>query len=214
MAKNVYNDRTFLRGRIGLQVYRLVKGQQVVSPWTPPANPNTDAQKLVRSKFSMITEVAGIFTEANKLGFKHYAQARHSNGNAQFVRFNYNKMNGSTPGDLTIDPSALVCSMGHLQGVIFKSAIDVTSVPNTVGVNVTDSQSTAPGAKASDEVRVFVYCPDANGGVLSVAAARAAGKIEVPVPASWSGLDVHVYGFTIGDSKNSPTEYIGHVTLN
>lgn len=113
-----------------------------------------------------------------------------------------------------LDPSLLICSIGNLTGVVFSNNIDVTSVPDTVSVQITDGNTTAAGAKASDEVRVFVYCPDADAGVLSVAAARAAGKIEVPVPEDWSGLDVHVYGFTVGESKNSPTDYIGHATLN
>lgn len=28
------------------------------------------------------------------------------------------------------------------------------------------------------------------------------------------GGDVYVYGFTVGDSKNNPTDYLGHATQN
>lgn len=215
MSKNFKGYMGDQIGKLGTAVGRRWKRKMVYASYQGRVrNPRTESQTLVRARFSMLTEVAAIFQSAARKGLHHMAESRQTTECNCFVTLNYNKVNGTTPGALTLDPSTLVTSFGHLTGVVFNTNIDVTSVPNTVGVTVSDGNTSAQDASTSDSVYVFVYCPDANGGVLSVAAARAAGKIEVPVPASWSGLDVHVYGFTVGKTKASPTDYLGHATLN
>jgi hypothetical protein len=109
-------------------------------------------------------------------------------------------------------------SLGNLPGVVFSSSIG-TSTPGTLTVTVTDVMSGVMDASDEDNIYVFAYCPDAGNGVLSAPARRTDGAtLSVRYPSSWSGLEVHVYGFVMGGIAKtmgvaSNSEYVGHAEL-
>ena len=55
----------------------------------------------------------------------------------------------------------------------------------------------------------------AASGVLSAPARRTDGAtLSVRYPNSWSGLEVHVYGFVVNsENRASRSEYVGHAEL-
>lgn len=180
---------------------------------------NTDAQKTVRGKCSYMTTIYRLYRAGARVGLSYAAKQGKRTAANEFFKLNYSLIQGTNPGSLTIDYSRIIVSRGYTPNVVCSTSIDVTSIPNTVGISVSDGQSTAYGADVKDSVYVLVACPDADAATLSVAASRAAGKIEVPVPASWSGLDVHCYTFVVSGASDtygqgSDTVYIGHATLN
>lgn len=212
------------RNKIGNMVGYVRLGTQCFRAYVASVrDANTDAQKLVRAKCAEMTRIYRLYRAGARVGLAYAAKQGKRTAANEFFKLNYPRIVGATPGSLTFDWSVAQVSRGYTPGVVYSSNIDVISTPNTVTISVTDQQLTAYGADADDKVHVLVMCPDAEGAVLSVAVGRAFlqtnNKIEVPVPAAWSGLDVHVYGFTISAASDtygqgSNTDYIGHATLN
>lgn len=206
-------------GKIGNMVGYSIYGKQAFRAYNPVvANPKSADQQLQRAKIALLTKLLQVFKPAIKMGFKDEARARGCSAVNFFTHKNYPNVTGTAPDNTTIDPSKIEVAQGAIPNVVFGSTINV-STPNQVLVSVTDINAGVAGASASDSIYVFVYCPDMGMGILSAAAGRTVGAaLTVRVPESWSGLEVHVYGWvisgdedTLGQSSNS--EYIGHAEL-
>lgn len=81
-----------ISGKMGSAVFRVRNGQQVVTQYNPyVANPNTEAQRAVRAKFKLITQLAAIMRE----GFGTLLPAKRSGKDGkpsksnEFSRLNY-----------------------------------------------------------------------------------------------------------------------------
>ncbi|MBO7100536.1 MAG: hypothetical protein J6V98_00770 [Bacteroidales bacterium] len=197
MAKGQYSAQVIWQGRLGGFVYKKdAFGEQVISIYKgKPRNPRTEAQQLVRAKFALMRSMGSIFSPATALGMKQYAASKRMYPDNCFMTKNYPNVTGTAADNVSIDPSKIICSWGNLTGVVFSSAIG-TSTPGTVTVSVTDINAGIGKASSEDSIYAFVYCPDAKAGVLSAAAKRTDGAtLSVRYPNSWSGLEVHVYGF-------------------
>lgn len=213
-------------GKLGNQVGYSMYGTQCFREYQPVVrNPRTNAQLLQRAKLTLLTKLSLVFRPAALWGFGDEARGRKCSAVNFFTHANYANVTGSTADSVSIDPSKIVCAQGNLPGVIFSSTIG-TSTPGTFTITVTDGQSLLPGASDEDNIYVFAYCPDAGNGVISAPAHRTDGAtLSVRYPASWSGLEMHVYGFVTGPVSNtqrmnyipptpsSNSEYIGHVEL-
>ena len=73
-------------------------------------------------------------------------------------------------------------------------------------------------ADADDNVYLFVYEPESGQGILSAPVKRSSAAVEMRLPSTWSGLTVHVYGFTIGAGRDnlglgSPSAYVDNLGL-
>ena len=218
MAKGQYSAQVIWQGRLGGFVYKKdAFGEQVISIYKgKPRDPKTEAQLLARAKFGLLTGIGNIFSPATVLGMKHYAAGKGMYPANVFVKKNYGNVQGTAADNVSIDPSKIVCSWGNLTGVVFSSSIG-TSTPGTLTVSVTDINAGIGKASSEDSIYAFVYCPDAKAGVLSAAAKRTDGAtLSVRYPNSWSGLEVHVYGFVYSAAHDwaSPSEYIGHAELS
>lgn len=220
MAKGQYSAQVIWQGRLGGFVYKKdAFGEQVISIYKgKPRDPKTESQQLTRSKLGLLSSLGHIFLPATRLGLKTYGAENKIFPSNAFFKLNYGNLTGTAPDNVSIDPSKIVCAWGNLTGVVFSSTIG-TSTPGTLTVSVTDINAEVFDASSNDSIYCFVFCPDAKAGVLSAAAHRTDGAtLSVRYPNSWSGLEVHVYGFVIGGSDEtigtaSQSEYIGHAEL-
>ena len=64
-------------------------------------------------------------------------------------------------------------------------------------------------AKASDKVYVYVYNADTREGLLSAAAERRRGLLEMQLPEGWNELNIKVWGFVVdGEGRASGSQYV------
>ena len=94
----------------------------------------------------------------------------------------------------TIDWGAVAISKGTAQPPLFEAP----SFEEEATVKV----SWTPEGNNADIVQVLVYQPDTNKGFYSTPTSMGAGSLSVVVPARWSGMDVHVYGFCLRETES------------
>lgn len=217
MKHNVLFYRGY--GKAGNLVGYAIYGKQAFRAWQPVVrNPKTAAQKLQRAKIGLLTSLLQIFKPAVRMGLLDEARQRGCSAVNFFTHKNYRNVTGAAADDVTIDPSKIVIAQGALTGVVFSSSIG-TSTPGTITFSVTDIQAGVGDASSEDSIYCFIYCPDAKAGIISAAAKRTDGAtLSIRYPTSWSGLEVHCYGFVMGGEEatrgvSSNSEYIGHTEL-
>lgn len=218
MGKSLNNPMMTWYGKVGANVFSKLFGQQIIREYAKPSNPNTEKQQLVRARFLFMTKLGLVFDQSSLLALKSRANSNGMFPNNMFFSLNYKNITGSTPGAVSIDPSKIVVADGNLPGCVFSSTLS-TATPGRVVITVTDVLATAPRASDEDNIYVVLYCPDADMAIMSAPARRTDGAtLSVAYPASWSGLEVHAYGFVMGglektNGKSSRSEYIGHAEL-
>lgn len=214
MKHNVLFYRGY--GKVGNLVGYSIYGKQAFRAYQPVVrNPKSAAQTVQRAKIALLTGVSIVFRAAARLGFTDEARARGCSAVNYFVHMNYPNVTGTTYNNVNIDPSRIVCAKGNVPSVTFSSAISTTT-PGRIVMTVTDVNAEVEGASDEDNIYCFAYCPDAGTGILSTPARRTDGAtLSVPYPNSWSGLEVHVYGFVVNpENASSNSEYVGHAELS
>ncbi len=202
-------------GKVGTVVGSYWKGIPLLREWKRKiSNPSTDGQKLVRSKFALLGAMSGAFTPAINIGLKGRADKVKSTQQGEFVKANWDALEGDSAAALTVNYDELELSNGNFTGVEF-GAPNFTN-PLEVAVPITGKNLDAPGANAADPIVVAAYCPDMHQGVTSAGVVtRNDNSVTLHVPTTWQGMNVHVYGFVMPSlgAKNrdnaSPTAYIG-----
>lgn len=170
-------------------------------------NPRTEDQLLQRARFAAIGGMVSAFLPAITMGFRKLAQQLTLTEGNVFVKLNIGAVEATTPDSVTIDYSAIEISRGRLPEVQFGSALFDT--PLTVEVSFTPNTDD-PEADAHDTVHLLVYNPEDGRSIFSEGAARSAASTSVPVPGSWNGVKVHVWGFVVNDKGVcSRSTYIG-----
>lgn len=205
-------------GKVGTVVGSFWKGLPVMRAYKRVVkDANTNAQQLIRTRFTAITSLASAFLYAIRMGFKQVARSRKITEGDYFVKKNWECVHADTPGTTTIDYTELVLAQGNLPEVLFGNAS--FAEPLQVSVPMTDTTGVI-GADAHDKVYLFVYSPEAGAGVISDGRnTRADESASVNVPAYWNGHRVHVWGFAIGngtDNKGivSDSRYLGSGTIS
>lgn len=199
-------------GKIGVVVGFTWKGLQVARAYiSRVANPKTNGQQLVRTRFAAAGHLASLFLPAISVGLKNLASSRKSTDVGEFVRLNWAAIQAATPGEYAIDYTGLKLAQGSLAGASFGSpqfddplevAIDIT--PNVSGYK----------ANANDKVYILVYCPDRESVLLPTPVSRTTTSVTIHVPNDWNGLKVYCWGFTLGNAADnkgmvSNSAYIG-----
>lgn len=218
MSKNMKGVLGEQFGKVGPVVARKFRTENVYSAYQKNvANPRTEAQQLQRMKFKALSELAHNFACGAIFGFRAAAKGSNLSPRNLFQKTNWPSIIASTLDQLRVDYTSLAVSKGGLINVKFgtpdfdtPSAVKVTFVNNQVACQQTKN----------DKVYIFIYCPDAETGILSEGVTRDTASITMQVPANWNGLKVHVYGFCrnegqaveefgLAAGEASPSEYIG-----
>ena len=214
MAKQGMENFGSYRGKLGNSYGRKVHGVALnaLMP-TPRGNKNaTEEMRDIQLRFKTLAQMASAFMASIVIGLKARAKAIGplvSEFDA-FIKDNWGATHAEG-GVIEIVYGNIKIADGKLPEVGFGSAN--FEEPLRVSVGFTPNTDT-PGADAADEVRLVVYQPDSNKTVMSAPVQRSAGTIEMALPSTWSGMTVHVYGFSVGAGRTnkgivSDGSYIG-----
>lgn len=180
-------------GKIGPVVGRKFREENVYSAYQKNVfNPNTEKQQLQRMKFKALSKLAHAFACGAIFGFRTAAKGTNRSPRNLFQHINWDMIEASSTDSMRIDYTGIKVATGALSNVVFQSAN--FDVPRSVKVMF--AEYGAPCQRtAGDRVFIYVFCPDAGQGILSEGVATNEGSIGIDVPALWTGLSVHVYGF-------------------
>lgn len=172
---------------------------------------NTELQRAVRARFKALVKLGSAFNQAVQVGLKRMAaDKRHSTGNS-FFSLNWPKVTLDAEGQGEIDLTKVEVSEGNLPSVSFQAPVFDSGLTLEVQYG---ADSGVPKTDGKDEVYLFAYQADLNQGVLGEPSLRSEGTAGVKVPAAWSGMKVHLYGFAVGGGADnhglrSKTTYLG-----
>ncbi len=173
-------------------------------------NPNTAKQQLWRARFKTLGTLGTEFQVATELGFRAILDKKPTTAIGEFVRRNKEAVHANTVDSVTIDYADLVIAHGGLTNVRFGTPQFDT--PQQVDVSFADNMGSGIYTSLDDLVYLFVYCPDAQCGILSEPVQRSERSVSCDVPAYWNGMKVHVYGFTVGADHDK--KYTGRVSTS
>lgn len=205
MAKNIYNNETFLRGKVGKNIYKVVRGKQIVAPFAIPANPRTTAQVFARAKMTLIGRIAAAMKSVINVGFGPYAKQRRSLPIALFIKENYKHIEGATIEALNLKWNDIIVSKGSNRGIVLDADhIDQTSVPGTISVTVQEQLIEADQSNANDKCFLAALCPEVNDACIGTMVKRQeATELSVVPPAWWSAHKVYLYSVTMSEDETS-----------
>ena len=216
MSKNFKGYLGDQIGKLGTAVGRRWKRKMVYASYQGKVrNPRTEKQVEARLRFAALSKLASAFLGAIDKGFKKMSEMRQTTTGNCFVSMNYTAVTLDEGGMVDVRFSKLAVSDGSLPAVTFGTAD--FSEPETVSVPF-QGNGDQPNTDPKDEVYLFAYQPDLNQGMLSAAALRSQGTARMTVPSTWQGMQVHIYGFAVGDSDKkrgvaSESDYIGSGTI-
>lgn len=182
------------------------------------SNPNSDLQTTQRLKFATVIRFLQPMTEFIRIGFKAYA-VKMSAFNAAFS-YNYHEALTGVYPTFKIDYPNVLVSRGNLQGAHSPSI--GSELAGSVKVTWNNNSGSSL-ANDSDVVMLLLFNPDSNQVVyLLNAGTRADEKVDMNVPAGFSGQTVHGYltfmaieGAMNGQLRNSisTSSYAGSVVV-
>lgn len=188
-----------ITGKIGDIVgFKSSKGDIIARTYQPNVkNPQTSGQITQRTKFLAGTGLAGGIKYFP--GFEKYAKSLRISARNAFTKQvlkdgSITVVKNGNEYQSTIDWGAVAISKGTAQPPLFSAP----SFEEEAEVKV----SWTPEGSNSDIVQVLVYQPDINEGYYSDPTSMGAGSLSVDVPARWSGMEVHVYGFCLRENES------------
>lgn len=216
MAKYYGSNWGTIKNKVGNAVGRVWNGINVMSQWVPEiSNPNTTKQQLVRVRFRTLGKLARTFRAALLQSFAHVNRQYHTTPYAMFVKANWSAVSVSSLDDVTVNYSRLKLSEGGGQ-VPACGSIDNTGQHLSLSVPF-EYDTHQVGSSAQDEI-VGVFCNDELQQVLCRVAFAADDHFAIECPASWNGMYVHVYAFSVGGDEGnrniiSDSVYVGRAEV-
>ena len=194
-------------GRVGSVVGYVWKNRACIRAYRRSiAYPNTEGQQLQRSWFVSMVRFASQATPALKLGLRHLAEEHQMTEGNYFVLTNKSHFVREN-GAVSIAYDKLLISSGPAADVFFRNPR--FGEDQVVSVEF-EKNAMALRASGEDRVYLYVYSPTLGMGLLSGGATRRSKSIRIRLPESWSGHQVHLYGFVVDrDGRASNSTYIG-----
>ena len=212
------------RGKVGTVVGYLWRGKHVVRAYRREINyPNTERQQAERDWFVSMVRFAATARQALLLGMREKAaQWQMTEGNA-FVKMNKHHF-GRDAACRVRNAPASIPGRGAIADISGRSAIadaarcvpteyeririaEGSAAPvrfcgarvDEVGVLKVDFEKNSgmSRAKASDRVYVYVYNIDTREGLLSAAAQRRQGSLQLQLPDGWNHHNIKLWGFVV-----------------
>ena len=216
MSKNAQGYMGTQVGKLGTAVGRRFRGAQVYSAYQPfVRNPRTDGQKKQRKIFAQYAVMAKALMLTLRLGMKDAIKGTTRGVRNAFFHENWkrNVVTVTSGGELSINYGDMIVAKGGLAEVSFGNPdfdtagqvkVDFETHDPIAGEGVTYDED--------DMVYICAYQPDTQKCALSDGVKRSALSATLEVPAVWSGLRVHVYGFVVG--KDDPDFEFANVPSN
>lgn len=201
-------------GKVGPHVYRMWKGRNVAAILPASVhNPNTNKQQIVRTRFKKIIELAHQMYDGIFLGMSQRAQQNRFTESNYFMRVNWSAVSASSPEDITVNYPDIKVAEGSIKNVTFGTTDWGSQEHLTIAVEF--NGNIGSDADEDDDVYIMAYVPMLGEAVLSTPSSRDTEEVSVAVPAGWSGMTAHLYGFCVGQGKSttgkvSNSAYIGH----
>ena len=218
MSKNMKGILGAQYGKIGPVVGRKFREENVYSAYQKNVfNPRSEAQTRHRARFRVLSILSHDMACGAIFGFRVAAKGTNLSPRNLFQKSNWPCVSATGTGTVNIDYTGMMVSKGGLSNVTFD--IPMFDVPSQVVVDF--QEFGAPCQRTSkDHAYIYVYCPDAKQGVLSLPTEFEAGRVTCNVPALWNGMKVHVWGFcrnegpenvekNIAAGECSQSQYIG-----
>lgn len=174
------------------------------------ANPNTNAQREARAKFTFVSQLISSLIPSYKLGYKEYAQGR--SPRAEFCH--QIKLEGAVTGNMTdgytVDYEKIKLAKGPLLPT-YSMTCSVLGAQHKVSYSWTDNSGQGDAA-ASDTLVVCLYnatkktCQFVDSGAL-----RSAENLQVTYSTAWAGDTVYNYIFwrkLDGSKYNSESQLV------
>lgn len=186
------------------------KGDYITRVYQPDVkNPNTMKQIAQRLRFLAATALSAAIMEADDAGMVGYAKGRRISTRNAMTQTLAKKTNDAISIDETtpsnpraeIDYGQVFISHGTGDQVQF-GEIDLSSEGQV--------SATWTGGTANQVVHMVVYNPDLNKAVAATPTTGTTGAIVCNVPAIWSGMKVHVYGFA--QNMKSQDEAVNYIS--
>ena len=208
MAKQSAGYMGGFSGKLGTAVGYMWRGKWCIRAHNPyPANPRTPKQVEHREMFKQEVQLAATMRRAVNLGFKEVSYAMGMTPYNLFVHLNQHAFS-LREGVFTVDYSALSLSTGPLEESVYEA-------PEWTSDNVLTVNFARGGGRRSDYVRLYIYCPEVNSGILTAPVYRDAKKISTMLPSMFAGREVHVYGLVNNDEGLwAETTYVGHLVCD
>lgn len=222
------------RGRIGNVVARRWRGRNVQQIWQRDVhNPNTLAQRLVRERFRVASEMFSPLTPFINIGMRNASDNAGRFGlsitpSNMAMRENFDNgtftfSDSTDPSTLTVDYTRLMLSKGN---GINPTGISVTADSSTQTATVTWTDNTSQIGQfggASDVIMIAIYNEDRKQAIISSfdQFERRDQSASLTYPAIWQGNTIQTFLFacspdaqfqTGSDILVAPTAYIGAVT--
>ena len=225
------------RGKVGTVVGYLWRGKHVVRAYRREINyPNTEQQQAEREWFVGMVRFAATARQALLLGLRERAARDVMTEGNVFVRMNKScfgrdaacRVRSAAAVDMP-RAAADMASCGSTADAArrVRTGVDYERIRiaegsaapvrfTTAGVDENnvlhvdfERNSGMTRAKASDNVYVYVYNADTREGLLSAAAERRRGLLEMQLPEGWNERNVRMWGFVVdGEGRASGSQYV------
>ena len=178
-------------------------------------NPNTDAQKEVRNKLTLVAKFISKVNNAVKIGFKNYAVGMTAQNAA--VKLNLAEAVTGSGALLSLDWTKVKISRGELPNP--KDPEAAASTGHKVTVSWTPNAGVTREALEGDHVMVVVYNATKKTALFDESAERGSSSteevsVEFTHSADWASDSLQVFLFTYSDNGKltSDTIRVGEVT--
>ena len=172
-----------------------------------PANPRTPKQVAHREMFKQEVQLAATMRWAINQSFRDISYEMGMTPYNLFVHLNQHAFS-LNEGAFVVDYSALRLSVGPLAEAEY-------GAPVWTADNVLTVHFERGGGKSNDYVRLYVYCPEKETGILTAPVYRNKKIISAMLPDMFAGCEVHVYGLVSNEKGMwADTTYIGRVVCD
>ena len=159
-------------GKVGQTVGAKWKSRSTIRTYTKPSNPNTQAQRKIRTGFSGITSFVALF--ADQIRYVNALNTASMSARNAIIKLNKAQV---TTG--AFDPATLLISKGGLQ---IPQAFTVTTASGVASASWTPPTAT----NFTDEAKGVVVVVDEEGGIVDVfealaSAGAASGSVALTV---------------------------------
>lgn len=183
-------------GKLGPAVGVMWKGRNVYRSYNPfVKNPRTSEQQKQRTKFSILSNLARVFSPASNFGFAYKANSERIAQRNVFMKVNKDALTYSEPV-FNINWDQIQCADGPVTPATFGTP---TFANGKITIPITSTMEGVGLALDSDKVCVLAIV---NGGIVSLFAEvdrAGASQLEIDVPAAYladEGPSAELYGFT------------------